>query len=78
LYINYLFGYRDEEFGFDHIAQCHCFNDGCPLPGNMSEKRRLYHMIYDDVSVDELMPVNVVRPGRRASPWTGPSRCPAR
>src|SRR5262249_13134083 len=26
LYINYMFGYRDEEFGFDHIALCHCFN----------------------------------------------------
>lgn len=68
LWINYLFGYWDPKVRTKHVHLCHCFNDGCPLQGNMSYKWRLYHMVFDDVSVDELGIPDVVKEGVKYTP----------
>lgn len=64
LWVNHMWGYKDTEHRIDYLWLANCFNDGCPLKGNIQLKRRLYEMIYSDV-LGQVLEYDVVLPGVR-------------
>jgi hypothetical protein len=65
LWINHMFGYRDKETRVSYMWLANCFNDYCPLAGNMDLRFKLYRMIYDDVIGNDFSGADVVRPGKK-------------